>query len=106
MKKALYGLKQARRACYTHLQHLGFKINLSESTLLIEIEDSGIVVLSLYVDDLLVTRNNLQLIEEFKEGMKKTFEMKDLGEMSFFLVMQIHQTQNEVFVSKRSMQGR
>lgn len=54
-----------------HLQGLGFKNSLSESTLLIEKGDSDIVVLSLYVDDLLVTGNNLQLIEEFKEEMKK-----------------------------------
>ncbi|XP_016576459.1 uncharacterized protein LOC107874096 [Capsicum annuum] len=57
--------------------------------------------MSLYVDDLLVTENNIALIEEFKEEMMKVFEMTDLGEMTYFLGMEIKQTQNEVFVCQK-----
>ena len=59
LKKALYGLKQAPRSWYsridTHLTNLGFKKSLSESTLYIKKADNEILVVSLYVDDLLVT---------------------------------------------------
>ena len=59
LKKALYGLKQAPMSWYrrinTHLTNLGFEKSLSESTLYIKKADNKILVVSLYVDDLLVT---------------------------------------------------
>lgn len=59
LHKALYGLKQAPRAWYgkidRYLLDLGFKRSLSEFTLYIEKVNHSVVVLSLYVDDLLVT---------------------------------------------------
>lgn len=65
LKKALYGLKQTPKAWYSqideHLQGLGFKKRLSDSTLFIKKKkgDSDIVVLSLYFDDLILTGDNL-----------------------------------------------
>ncbi|RVX23463.1 Retrovirus-related Pol polyprotein from transposon RE2 [Vitis vinifera] len=59
LKKALYGLKQALRAWYNrineHLLDLGFAKSLSESTLYVKHNGVGIPIISLYVDDLLVT---------------------------------------------------
>lgn len=48
-----------------------------------------------------MTGNNTGLIEEFKEEMMEVFEMTDLGEMTYFLGMEIKQTQNEVFVCQK-----
>ena len=48
--------------------------------------DVGIVIVSLYVDDLLMTRSSKELIEELKGGKKEAFEMTDLGKMFFFQV--------------------
>ncbi|CAL5368182.1 unnamed protein product [Camellia sinensis] len=101
-KKALYGLKQAPRSWYSridaHLVNLGFEKSLSESTLYIKKADDEILVVSLYVDDLLVTGSSKELIDKFKEEMKDVFEMTDLGRMTFFLGMQVHQKQNEIFL--------
>lgn len=76
MRKASYGLKQAPRSWYsridTHLVNLCFDKSLSESSLYIKNVDEEILVVSLYVDDLLVTRIS---IEKFKEEMKYAFEM-------------------------------
>ena len=62
LKKALYGLKQAPRAWYSriddHLLSLGFIKSLSEVTLYIKHKSNDILIVSLYVDDLLVTGNN------------------------------------------------
>ncbi|GAU30667.1 hypothetical protein TSUD_31390 [Trifolium subterraneum] len=44
-----------------------------------------ILIVSLYVDDLILTGNNLDMIEDFKRSMKKKFDMTDLGRMSYFL---------------------
>lgn len=62
LRKALYGLRQAPRAWYSkmdeHLLGLGFKKSLSESTLYVKKLVSDLVVVSLYVDDMLVTGSN------------------------------------------------
>ena len=52
------------------------------------------MIVSLYVDDLLVTGSNLDQLEEFKRAMKMEFDMTDLGEMSYFLGMEIFQSSN------------
>ncbi|RVW28113.1 Retrovirus-related Pol polyprotein from transposon RE2 [Vitis vinifera] len=89
LKKALYGLKQALRSWYNrideHLLNLGFAKSLSESTLYVKHNGAGILIISLYMDDLLVTRNHTSLVEKFKLEMMEVFEMTDLGLMTFSL---------------------
>ena len=102
LRKALYGLKQAPRSWYSridaHLVNLGFKKSLSESTLYVKKTDGEMLVVSLYVDDLLVSGSSGEHIDKFKEEMKDAFEMTDLGRMTFFLGMQVDQKQNEIFL--------
>lgn len=106
LKKALYGLKQAPRAWYSHMDNylldLGFERSLSESTLYDKKFGSNIIIISLYVEDLLVTRNNIALIEEFKKDIMKVFEMIDLGEMTYFIRMEIKQTLKCLFVKRNT----
>jgi len=96
LQKALYGLKQAPRAWYSriddHLMNLGFVKSLSEATLYIKLKDDDILIMSLYVDDLLITGSNELHIEEFKQEMLRVFEMTDLGLMTYFLGMEIKQS--------------
>jgi hypothetical protein len=80
------------------LQNLGFIRSLSESTLYVKGAEGQILVVSLYVDDLLITGSCREQIDKFKEEMKSAFEMIDLGGMTFFLGMQIFQKQNEIFM--------
>lgn len=105
MHKALYGLKQAPRAWYEkidrYLLDLGFKRSLSEFTLYIKKVNHSVVVLSLYVDDLLVTGNDVQLIENVKQGLFAGFEMTDLEKMAYFLGLEIKQSPYEIFICQR-----
>ena len=93
LKKALYGLKQAPRAWYSkideHLLSLGFKKSMSEATLYVKHHNNDVLIVSLYVDDLLLTGNNARPVEDFKQEMMKGFEMIDLRLMTFFLGMEI-----------------
>ena len=86
-------LKQAPRAWYSkideHLLNLGFSKSLFESTLYVKHNGASILIISLYVDDLLVTGNHTSLVEKFKLEMMEVFEMMDLGLMTFFLGMEI-----------------
>ena len=52
----------------------------------------------MYVDDLLVTRSNFELIYKFKKEMQQTFEMTDLDEMTYFLGMEVKQKKGVVFI--------
>jgi len=70
LKKALYGLKQARRAWYSrindHLLNIGFVKRLSEFTLYVKHKGNSLLIVSLYVDDMLVTGDDTMLFEELK----------------------------------------
>ncbi|XP_022880592.1 uncharacterized protein LOC111397855 [Olea europaea var. sylvestris] len=59
------------------------------------------VIISLYVDDLLVTGSNFALIEKVKSELKKAFDITNLEKMQYFLGIEIHQTQQGIFVCQR-----
>jgi len=105
LKKTLYGLKQAPRTWYSridaHLLDLGFTKSLSEFTLYLRKVNDESLVVSLYVDDLLVIRSNMKQIDVFKREMKDVFEMTDLGKMTFFLGMEVKQKHNEIFICQQ-----
>ena len=100
LKKALYRLKQAPRDWYgkidDYLISSGFQKSLSEATLYVKKINNDVLIISLYVDDLIVTGSNIQQVEEFKQKMMQVFEMTDLGLMSFFLGMEIKQSKEEI----------
>jgi len=105
LQKALYGLKQAPKAWYSrideHLLNLGFVKSLSKATLYVKLKDNDVLIVSLYVDDILVTGSNELLVEEFKQEMMNVFEMTDLGLMTYFLGIEVKQSQNEVFICQK-----
>jgi hypothetical protein len=104
--KVLYDLKQALRAWYnridTYLIQLGFNRSENKTTLYLKQNEDGIqMVISLYVDDMLVTESNVKLLAEFKREMQDVFELSDLGIMNYFFGMEIHQCNSGIFVSQR-----
>lgn len=73
---------------------------MSETTLYVKEFNGDLIIVSLYVDDLLVTGSKSTLVNQFKDQMKQVFEMTDLGEMSYFLGMEITQSQQGIFISQ------
>lgn len=61
-------------------------------------KNGDIMIVCLYGDDMIFTSNNLKIFEEFKNMIKK-FEMTDIGEMSYFLGLEVSQSQKEIFSS-------
>ena len=59
------------------------------------------LIVSLYVDDLIYTGNNLEMMKEFKEDMMKTFENTDLGLMNYFLSIEVKQEEEGIFISQK-----
>ncbi|GKV25217.1 hypothetical protein SLEP1_g34687 [Rubroshorea leprosula] len=105
LKKALYGLKQAPRAWYgkidNHLLSLGFEKSIEEATLYVKEKGADLIIVSIYVDDLLVTGSCEAMVRNFKANMMKMFEMNDLGKMSYFLGIEVQQSSQGVFICQR-----
>lgn len=95
--KALYGLKQALRAWYKKIEsyfcNVGFHRSPSEVTLYVKATETGIFIVSLYVDDIIYTRSSSVLMDEFKAKMMRKYEMSDLGLLHHFLGLEVIQTE-------------
>ncbi|WZZ37877.1 hypothetical protein YC2023_034136 [Brassica napus] len=105
LRKALYGLRQAPRAWYSRIEGYfmkeGFKKCYCEHTLFVKVKEGSILIVSLYVDDLIYTGNSYELLNEFRESMKKEFAMTDLGKMKFFLGVEVVQDEQGIFITQK-----
>jgi hypothetical protein len=91
--KSLYGLKQSPRAwnqkLHQRLREMQFNRLEKDHSLYVWSEDEELVILATHVDDLIIASNSKTALAEFKEAMVQTFEMSDLGPVSFYLGMQV-----------------
>jgi hypothetical protein len=104
LNKALYGLKQAPRAWYetltSHLLNNGFCRGAIDSTLFTLREKGNILLVQIYVDDIIFGSTDEKLCKRFSEIMSKEYEMSMMGELTFFLGLQIKQTRDGIFISQ------
>ena len=106
LTKALYGLKQALKASHEridgHFSKNGFQKSASEATLYVKTKGADEVLLvCVYVDDLIYTGNCIVLINDFKRIMVSEFEMTDLGFISYFLGLEVQQSEAGIFISQQ-----
>ncbi|GKC66112.1 retrovirus-related pol polyprotein from transposon TNT 1-94 [Tanacetum coccineum] len=96
LKKALYGLKQAPRAWYDELSNFlvskGFSKGSIDPTLFITKHGEDILLVQIYVDDIIFGSTNPKLSKQFEKLMHSKFDMSMMGELKFFLGIQIHQS--------------
>jgi hypothetical protein len=104
LKKALYGLKQAPRAWYerltTYLLEKGFTRGQADQTLFIRNQGNHKLIAQIYVDDIIFGATLDSQAHEFAEEMKQDFEMSIIGELTYFLGMQVKQTSEGIFISQ------
>ena len=104
LKKALYGLKQAPRAWYERLSKFLLEKNFTrgkvDTTLFIKKKDNDILLVQIYVDDIIFGSTNESLCKEFSIDMQSEFEMSMMGELNYFLGLQIKQTNDGIFVNQ------
>jgi hypothetical protein len=75
----------------------------SDPNLYTKFDEHGyIVLISLYVDDLIIIGNERKLIDEIKEQLSQVFEMKCLGELHYCLGLEVWKNVGQTFVCKRS----
>ncbi|XP_057734655.1 uncharacterized mitochondrial protein AtMg00810-like [Arachis stenosperma] len=104
LRKTLYGLKQAPREWFDKFNiticSLGFTSSPHENVLFIRKSEHGVVLLLLYVDDMIITGDDVDGISDLKASLHRTFEMKDLGSLSYFLGLKVISTNDDIYLSQ------
>ncbi|GJT23642.1 retrovirus-related pol polyprotein from transposon TNT 1-94 [Tanacetum coccineum] len=104
LRKALYGLKQAPIAWYdehsTFLMSKGFTKGTIDPTLFTIRYGEDILLVQIYVDDIIFGSTNLKFSKRFEKLMHSRFEMSLMGEMKFFLGLQIQQYPRGIFINQ------
>lgn len=105
LRKSLYGLKQASRNWYqkftTALLGLGFCSSKSDHSLFIYRKDGIFIASLIYVDDVIITGNDSKKIQEIKQSLHDQFSIKDLGELKYFIGIEVAKTSSGLVLSQR-----
>jgi hypothetical protein len=104
LRRALNGLKQAPRAWFAKfssiVSRLGFSISSYDSTLFFRRTGKVTILLLLYVDDMIITSDDLSGIQELKDFLSQNFEMKELGHLSYFLGLEITSSDDGFYLTQ------
>ncbi|GJY30653.1 copia protein [Tanacetum coccineum] len=102
LKKALYGLKQAPKAWYDRLKAFlikhEYKIGMVDNTLFTKKKSSNLIIIQIYVDDIIFGSTCQDMCDEFAKIMHDEFEMSMMGELNFFLGLQIKQWEDNIIL--------
>jgi hypothetical protein len=103
LKKALYGLKEAPRAWNARLDQelckLGFRRSIEEHVVYKRGSGRSLLLVGVYVDDLIFCGPDKNVIAKFKQQMKESFSMSDLGLLSYYLGLEVKQKPGEITIS-------
>ncbi|GJZ68783.1 putative ribonuclease H-like domain-containing protein [Tanacetum coccineum] len=109
VKKAIYGLHQAPKAwyetLYTYLLDNGFHRGQIDKTLFIKRLKGDILLVQVYVDDIIFGSTKKSLCDEFEQIMHNRFQMSLMGDLTFFLGLQVKQKEDEIFISQDKYVG-
>ncbi|GJT05743.1 putative ribonuclease H-like domain-containing protein [Tanacetum coccineum] len=102
--KTLYGLHQAPRAWYerlsTFLLKHGYRRGAIDKTLFIKKDRRDIMLVQVYVDDIIFGSTKSSMVKDFEDLMQKEFKMSSMGELTFFLGLQVKQSNGGIFLSQ------
>nr|GFA30606.1 hypothetical protein [Tanacetum cinerariifolium] len=103
VEKAMYGLHQAPRSWYGTLSKYllmhGFQRGTIDQPLFIKRQREDFILVQVYVDDIIFGSSNPQLCKEFEALMHEKFQMSAMGELNFFLGLQVLQKEDGIFLS-------
>ncbi|GJY30636.1 putative ribonuclease H-like domain-containing protein [Tanacetum coccineum] len=102
--KSLYGLHQAPKAWYatlsTFLLKNGYRRGTIDKTLFIKKDKHDIILVQVYVDDIIFGSTKKSRCDEFEALMKSRFQISSMGEITFFLGLQVKQKEDGIFISQ------
>ncbi|GJS59692.1 retrovirus-related pol polyprotein from transposon TNT 1-94 [Tanacetum coccineum] len=104
LKKALYGLKQEPKAWYDRLKAFlikhEYKMGMVDNTLFTKKKSSNLIIIQIYVDEIIFGSTCQDMCDEFAKSMHDRFEMSMIGELNFFLGLQIKQMEDGIFFNQ------
>ncbi|CAA7022588.1 unnamed protein product [Microthlaspi erraticum] len=104
LRKSIYGLKQASRQWYLKfndtITSYGFVEVIVDRCIYVKISGSKFIMLVLYVDDILLAANDMGMLHDTKKYLSKNFEMKDMGEASYVIGIEIFRDRSQAPIQK------
>ena len=105
LHKSLYGLKQASRQWFIKLsmalKAAGFHQSWSDYSLFVRAHGSKFTALLVYVDDVILAGNSLDEITATKTFLSNRFKLKDLGQLKYFLGIEVARSKNGIALCQR-----
>ncbi|RVW82826.1 Retrovirus-related Pol polyprotein from transposon RE1 [Vitis vinifera] len=105
LHKSLYGLKQASRQWFakfsTAIQAAGFVQSKADYSLFTCRKGKSFTALLIYVDDILITGNDVNAIVALKQFLHSHFRIKDLGDLKYFLGIEVSRSKKGISISQR-----
>mgnify|MGYP005912744945 FL=1 len=103
LRKSLYGLKQSLRAWFGRftksMKNFGYEQSNSDHTLFLKRDEGKLTALIVYVDDIVVTGNDTGEQLKLQKYLSQEFEMKDLGDLKYFLGIEVARSTTGIFLS-------
>jgi hypothetical protein len=105
LRKSLYVLKQSPRALFNRFRHavcdMGYNQCNEDHTLFYKHLECRIAILEVYVDDIIITGDDETEISQLKKNLSKEFEVKDLGQLKYFLGIEVARSPKGIVLSQR-----
>ena len=105
LRKSLYGLKQSPRAWFGKfsqaVETFGMQKSKSDYSVFYKDSSSGIILLVVYVDDIVITGSDSKSILSLKSFLHNHFHTKDLGMLKYFLGVEVMRSKQGIMLSQR-----
>jgi hypothetical protein len=105
LQRALYGLKQSPRAWFERfslaMKKYGFQQSNSDHTLFLKHKLGKVTALIVYVDDIIITGDDVKEMSQLQKQLATEFEMKNLGGLKYFLGIEVARSKQGIFLSQR-----
>jgi hypothetical protein len=106
LEKTLYGLKQSPRAWFEKFTQamvsMGYRQSQGDHTLFIKHSISrGVAILIVYVDDIIITGDDLVERDILRRRLSTEFEIKELRKLKYFLGIEVAHSTKGIFISQQ-----
>ena len=105
LKKSLYGLKQSPQAWFRRftsaMKAIEYQQSNEDHTLFVKHKEGKVTALIVYVDDMILTGDDPEEMRTLREYLSVEFEMKDLGQLRYFLSIEVARSKQGISFSQR-----